>query len=351
MRTPLPVGICSTLDTGAAAAGRSAPPLGNTGVSDYDDPFAVGVDALSVTFFPWPADRLWTSQEGMARAAGEWLAEVAPVLLPRLDLADEAGGRHGYSRSRQILRSARPVGVVRYGGNRGSVSMELTGSSADSVDVDSWSALSRSIPGYRITRLDAAFDDFGSSYRTYSDWRRAALSGAFRSPRGRLPLTREHDDHGTGQGRTLYIGSAKSSRMIRIYEKGHQLDIRDLPSWVRVEAQIRKGDRVITWEHVRDPAGTLRSISGLVGLPVAGLPRGLERAQQVEDAAAVERNFQWLRTAAGPSLARYVQVVGAETAATVIQRAGVSALERAGLSEEQARAGIQELLGGLAAID
>lgn len=358
MRQPPPTGR-DPLTSGAARGMGRAPsgrPVGNTGGTQsadalrvaVDDPFAVGVDALSVTFFPWPSGREWHSRAAMASEASAWVGDHRAILFPSLTLGDEANGRYGYSKSMPIMRSESTVGQIRYGGNRGSISIEVIGNTADSLDVRQWELTARTCAEHRITRLDCAFDDFGSSYRTYSDWRRAALDGAFRAPRGALPQTREHDDHGRGTGRTLYVGSPASSRLIRIYEKGHQLGVDELPAWVRVEAQIRKHDRVISWDHVRDPAGTLRAIPGLVGLPVVGLPRTLDRARKIEELNAAERNIAWLRSAAGPSLRHVVRVLGAEGAAQFLQREGVSALERQGMTDAEATQAVEHVLGDLA---
>lgn len=56
----------------------------------------------------------------------------------------------------------------------------------------------------------------------------------------------------TGKGRTLYIGSAQSSKYTRIYEKGLQLGDIESP-WVRTEVQYRSKDFYIDTDVLISP--------------------------------------------------------------------------------------------------
>src|SRR5690606_25496149 len=62
---------------------------------------------------------------------------------------------------------------------------------------------------------------------------------------GRAPQTRLDGDWlGGTYGRTFYVGSGKSGKLLRVYEKGKQLG--DAASdWTRFEVQIGSRDRVI----------------------------------------------------------------------------------------------------------
>ena len=62
---------------------------------------------------------------------------------------------------------------------------------------------------------------------------------------------------GSGDGKTLYIGSATSEKQLRVYEKGRELGDPTSP-WVRYEAQFKDSNRKeLPLDMLRDPAGYL----------------------------------------------------------------------------------------------
>ena len=107
----------------------------------------------------------------------------------------------------------------------------------------------------RIKRCDVAADDLAGVYpvRMAMQWRE---QGDFDN-RGQRPKARLYDDLESGDGKTLYIGSATSEKQLRVYEKGRELGDPTSP-WVRYEAQFKDSNRKeLPLDMLRDPAGYL----------------------------------------------------------------------------------------------
>lgn len=97
-----------------------------------------------------------------------------------------------------------------------------------------------------ITRLDLAHDDFYGIEITIGialDW----LKNGLFNQNGRPPKAVLIDDLESGDGKTLYVGSRKSGKYLRFYEKGKQLGSA-FSKWVRVEVEFRNKGRVIPWD-------------------------------------------------------------------------------------------------------
>ncbi|SUO93467.1 replication initiation factor domain-containing protein [Suttonella ornithocola] len=99
--------------------------------------------------------------------------------------------------------------------------------------------------GFRYTRVDIAHDFLGGKY-TVDDALKAYYAGGFTTAFTRPKIRKEGDDwfNDTSNGRTLYIGTRQSSRLLRFYEKGKQLKMQDSP-WVRCELELRSRDIII----------------------------------------------------------------------------------------------------------
>src|SRR5690606_6258301 len=101
----------------------------------------------------------------------------------------------------------------------------------------------------KVTRLDLCVDFLHGEY-TVDDAVSLYKSGRFNCS-GREPLTDCAGDWLNGKSRTLYIGKAKNGKLLRVYEKGHQLGDLD-SSWVRYEVQFGSRDRVIPLEALTE---------------------------------------------------------------------------------------------------
>jgi len=96
--------------------------------------------------------------------------------------------------------------------------------------------------GAKASRIDLAFDlmDYGiDPLRVYADWEKGKVKCNARTVQPFTKATRNSD--GTiSKASTVYFGSRESEIMVRMYEKGKQMQT-DL-DWVRVELEV-KGDK------------------------------------------------------------------------------------------------------------
>lgn len=88
--------------------------------------------------------------------------------------------------------------------------------------------------GARCSRLDLAIDIFQGDIETYIDDAKAHITGDVRR---RATILRPLDD---ANGTTLYIGSRKSSRFLRVYQKDRQLGVDIGCPWIRVELEAKR---------------------------------------------------------------------------------------------------------------
>lgn len=153
----------------------------------------------------------------------------------------------------------RGEGVICIGGQRDSVLVTMKGQGL-MASVPGWEArlmaFLKMIPGAQLTRVDLASDNFNSkvSLENYLDMYRADLfTSAGRPPNVECLGNWERPN---GKGRTLYIGSRTSGKLLRIYEKGLQLANgfhEKYPNWVRVELELKNIDRVIPLDVLLAP--------------------------------------------------------------------------------------------------
>jgi len=85
--------------------------------------------------------------------------------------------------------------------------------------------------GYKITRLDVAFDVFDSGYDAMSI---ATLYEEEVGTRGK----NTYSVISSGHGSTLYVGSRRSPKMVRVYDKGKESKT-DL-DWLRLEIEFKQ---------------------------------------------------------------------------------------------------------------
>jgi len=191
-----------------------------------------------------------------------------------LALADEVG-RGRFYKSRVSIRNASGdhVGLIEMGGDAtardgGTIAtarIELTGDgcriysgcAAGSGHAKRWLMLRAKLESCagRITRIDVCADDLTGLY-PISVAQRWWESGEFDN-RGQRPKAKLHNDFDSGDGKTLEVGSRKSEKFMRVYEKGRQLGDKDSP-WVRFEAEFKSSRRKeLSLDILRNPAGYL----------------------------------------------------------------------------------------------
>jgi DNA relaxase NicK len=200
----------------------------------------------------------------------EILSALAPVWAVSADLVTFKGGlkgKDGWLYGGQLILAGDIVlGRIDYGGEsqRGWVRVSISGAGCEWVG--DWPAMVRLQHGLTeatIKRLDIALTTFNGEV---SDLRvsDAHAAGGFTAG-GRPPVMQSIGSSDPRAGRTRYIGSRKSHKFLRCYEKGFEL-LKDVPSSIRdkveaidghlveniyrVELELKDVDKLIPWEVI-----------------------------------------------------------------------------------------------------
>lgn len=229
----------------AQNAGVGLPPSGNTGVK-------VSIDWLRCT------------GPETAYTLPEWEKVLSDHLRLPIRLAARDRGLYGYAEGAAIVidlpgGERMNLGYLLWGGEsmRGTCCFELNGTGCGFLEQ---AGQRHNLGGllrcrdFRITRVDPCAD-FLDGAVTVDAAKDAYAIGEFNTG-GRPPSARLIDDFGSGEGRTLYIGKRSSEKLLRIYEKGRQLGNRSSP-WVRVEAELKRGNSTLSWDILNNPAAAL----------------------------------------------------------------------------------------------
>lgn len=253
--------------------------------------------------------------------SGKPVALIAEVIaLLGIESAEDTGrGLHGYSNR----VDCGGYGVVCYGGEsqRGTVLVSINGAGCNRIARFSSLRAWAEPLGARITRLDIAVDDHKGKQIDVASAQVAWRDGQFKVG-GRPPKAALHDDLGSGDGKTLYIGSRESGKLCRIYEKGRQLGEK-LSTWARAEVEWHSKDRIIPWDAVTYPA---RFLAGSFPF-FEFLDMLAERMRTVKAVAEItlEQLTKWVRSAAGKTVNCMLQHFGGDVCEVVnlIRREGV----------------------------
>lgn len=162
----------------------------------------------------------------------------------------------------------------------------------------------------RITRCDLAFDDLNGEY-SVTDVRDAWRDGLFNG-RGRPPkcetrgVSGDSGSWSDGHSRTFYVGSRKSCRYWRSYEKGHQLG--NLESkWVRHEMELKR-DRSSRYEIPLDilinPSEYFSGLNKFTRLLVSNVePMTIHRIMAEKVKITIDKAVDWLKLQGGGLIA------------------------------------------------
>lgn len=256
------------------------PPASNTGGNSFPPPPTSPCAFVDTLTFTLPIEHLSTDiavtvmhdSDGIAAAVND-----AFLSAFRLELGAPTGQRkNGYVDSAPILSpSVDPLsngkaslGYVAWGGNQNRLGQDtlcvyLTGAACEHLnlmdahpDYDVWHGLYLALirHGAKVTRLDCAYDDLAGSHGGIDSAVAGYHSGAFTIRRP--PSVNQQGDWINGHSRTFYIGKRDNGKLIRVYEKGHQLGFPESP-WVRYEVELHSKDRVIPLEAILRPSETL----------------------------------------------------------------------------------------------
>lgn len=251
------------------------------------------------------------------------LTALAPVWAVPPDLVTFKGGlrgKDGWLYAGQLLLAGDIVlGRIDYGGEsqRGWVRVNLSGTGCEMVG--DWSAVVRLqhvLTQSSVKRLDIALTTLDGEVtdQMVAD---AHAHGRFTAG-GRPPVMQTIGSSDPRAGRTRYIGSRKSHKFLRCYEKGFEL-LKDVPSSIRdhvtaidghrvegiyrVELELKDVDKLIPWEVIngRDDvfASAYPFCSDLLpGLPVWRMPS----LPDFKERAALDTRLDHCRVAYGATL-------------------------------------------------
>ena len=215
--------------------------------------------------------------------------------------ADRKKGANFYTYSYQLGDKERNYGIVCMGGNKETICVELTATGL-SAAIDGWEhrlyrfANRPEMDSFRFTRVDVARDFFDGEY-TIEKVLAAYHAGEFTLSITKPRLRKEglDWDNDTQKGRTLYIGSRQSSRLVRAYEKGKQLGDENSP-WLRVELEMRSRDLRIPLDILLHAGDYLATYPAFQNNPLlqAEQPKQVEVKKRVIQ-TSIEHAIKYLR--------------------------------------------------------
>lgn len=187
-------------------------------------------------------------------------------------------GRFNYQYSATLYADGVNAGIIAWGGKNLGCYVSFMGTGCDALDMARLYQEIKNIPEIKITRIDLAHDDYAGT-RSIAVARKYAKKGGFSS--GGRPCSYMYIESGTlsnkylkdnfkevtdskstakksygfmpTKGRSLYIGSRESGKLLRVYEKGKQMgDPKD--KWVRWELELHSSQRVIPLDTMIKPS-------------------------------------------------------------------------------------------------
>lgn len=189
-------------------------------------------------------------------------------------VVNNPSGKFNYQYSANLYADGEHAGVIAWGGKNLGCYISFMGSGCEALDMSRLYEEIKNIPEIKITRIDLAHDDFQGKH-SVAVARKFAKKGGFNT--GGRPTSYMYVESGSlsntqlkenfkevkefsGQktkstakksfgfmptkGRTLYIGSRESGKLLRVYEKGKQLGY-SKDKWVRWELELHSSQREI----------------------------------------------------------------------------------------------------------
>jgi len=198
-------------------------------------------------------------------------------------VVNNPSGRFNYQYSANIYADGDHAGVIAWGGKNLGCYISFMGLGCDALDLPRLYREIQNIPEIKITRIDLAHDDF-SGTRSVAVARKFAKKGGFNT--GGRPTSYMYVESGSlsnkyleknfkdikdfsgdntkstakksfgfmpSKGRTLYIGSRESGKLLRVYEKGKQMG-NPKDKWVRWELELHSSQRIIPLDTIIKPS-------------------------------------------------------------------------------------------------
>lgn len=214
-------------------------------------------------------------------------------------------------------REGELVGMIGLDGNSDTVCVSLSG--AGCRWVRNWRTVVMSLETLqaRITRCDVAYDDYDGKLIDVHALREMARAGEGFSTGGRPPKSRFLDDHGSGEGCTLYVGG-KGHKELCVYEKGRQLGDETSP-WTRAEVRFyAKHVEEVPFDVLLRPLDFLRGAYPVLERILRGASDRLTTVVATVEATA-RAMVKWARTQCGPTLHLLAEALGDDFAGFVRQ--------------------------------
>ena len=182
-------------------------------------------------------------------------------------IKNNPSGRFNYQYSATLYADGVNAGLIAWGGKNLGCYVSFMGTGCDALDMSRLFQEIKHIPEIKITRIDLAHDDYAGT-RSINVARKLAKKGGFNS--GGRPASYMYIESGhlnqkvhkelkkefrfiPDKGRSLYVGSRESGKLLRVYEKGIQMgDPKD--KWVRWELELHSSQRVIPLEAMVKPS-------------------------------------------------------------------------------------------------
>ena len=308
---------------GVGIAGRGGLPCSNTGRTDRREvrrPPRLSSDgqALSGALVDWLSFTIRPEGE-----AAEFLAQdpqhYAWALVSQVFGASnifagdvEKRGRNGYTHTAKITTSGESAGFLAFGGNAGTVNVQLSGTGCAAVACWFHVAAQLQELGAKITRVDLAFDDYTGEHIDLPRWETMARAGLVQASAGQVPKWRVYEG---SDSRSLYVGT-KGSKELCVYEKGKEQGDKESP-WLRAELRIWAKERVIPYAVLTQTLSFLRGgYNVLRELPGDVCERHKTTPRKV--AANAVACVSWLRAAVGPSIDTLTKALGQQRVAQLL---------------------------------
>lgn len=131
--------------------------------------------------------------------------------------------------------------------------------------------------GMRYTRIDWAVDLTDAGGRPidlYNSW----LKGTLHTPARKVTIIQQRETGGQVTGETVYVGTRQSERLLRVYDKGAERELKI--DWIRAEIEL-KGDRAKQFARTMADKGAIST--GLSSIRASVLSSGVEWFENIFD--------------------------------------------------------------------
>lgn len=175
------------------------------------------------------------------------------------NVTERHAGMFGYRRSFDLYFSGQHIGIAAAGAKNGGCFLSLSGSGCCLIDPKKLQKELEALPLVKLTRVDIAFDDHEGIFdiaHARNMYKRGQFTNGGRPPKYQYYEGGILDSRGKMKaydGRSFYVGSRESGKMLRTYEKGRQLGDQN-SRWVRWEVELRSKDREIPLFALTKPA-------------------------------------------------------------------------------------------------